>query len=968
MKNQYQLKTIFNLKSFSILFVIFLLLFYSPLQSIAGQSTSQKTLTKKPLTHDVYDSWKSIQFPKISPNGQWVLYGETPQDGDAYLVIINLKTNKELRFPLGYSGEGTRAQTKAKATFTADSRHVVYLISPTQEEVKKAKRTKKKNKKATKPKLKLGLVSLSTGQLQTVEGVKSFKLPEENGDWVAYLKEKEKEKEKKEKSEPATTKKEPAPEKKAEKEKQKRKYGSPLVLRSLKTGQETTFDDVTEYLWTKDGHTLLLAVASEKKPESDGVYVYKTSSQQLVPLLTGKGRYEKLAVNKEETKLAFLTDRDNQSDENPLLAIYGWDFKAPQAQLWVSAEKIKELFPGQAPSNKSNLIFTRQGQQLLFGIKEIPPAEPPEEEEEAEKEEKAKFDLWHWNDPYPQPQQKKMVERVKNNTWECVYHLDTGRIVKLADEILPDVELHESGEIAWGQTIVPYTKLVSYDGSYYDVYLVDPQTGQRTLVKKKLFRRAYLSPQGQYVFWFENGDWYIYDRRTQKTTNVTAKVGVSFAREDWDTPNPAASYGYAGWTTDDQEFLVYDQYDIWAIKPDGSAARRITEGFGREHKLSFRYLKLDPEEKNIDPRKKIILKVRNEETMAEGFYLDQVKGTAKPQKLLMADKRFSSISQAKQAKRLLFARMSFDEYPDLWISDLRFRHPRRITQLGRQLEPYIWGKAELRDFYSADGLPLKGILIKPDNFDPRKKYPLLVYIYETLHYMLHSFRHPSPGTSINPAYYVSNGYIIWMPDIEYHTGYPGRDALKCVLPGINMLIQEGYINPQAIGIQGHSWGGYQVAYLVTQTDIFAAAEAGAPVSNMTSAYNGIRWGSGMVRQFQYERTQSRLGDSLWRVPLRYIENSPIFWADKIKTPLLIIHNDEDGAVPWYQGIEFIMALRRLEKVAFMFNYNGEAHGLRKRVNQKDWTKRMAEFFDHYLKGKPAPRWMTEGIKAWEKED
>jgi dipeptidyl aminopeptidase/acylaminoacyl peptidase len=206
-----------------------------------------------------------------------------------------------------------------------------------------------------------------------------------------------------------------------------------------------------------------------------------------------------------------------------------------------------------------------------------------------------------------------------------------------------------------------------------------------------------------------------------------------------------------------------------------------------------------------------------------------------------------------------------------------------------------------------------------------------------------------------------------MPDIEYDTGYPGRDALKCVLPGIQMLIREGYIDPQAIGIQGHSWGGYQVAYMITQTNVFAAVEAGAPVSNMVSAYDGIRWGSGMVRQFQYERTQSRLGDSLWEVPFRYIENSPIFWADKVQTPILMIHNDQDGAVPWYQGIEYIMALRRLGKEAYMFNYNGEDHGLRKRVNQKDWTQRMQEFFDHHLKGVPAPDWMTRGIKAWEKE-
>tara|TARA_B100000470_G_scaffold115536_1_gene89163 strand:- start:3630 stop:4586 length:957 start_codon:yes stop_codon:yes gene_type:complete len=313
----------------------------------------------------------------------------------------------------------------------------------------------------------------------------------------------------------------------------------------------------------------------------------------------------------------------------------------------------------------------------------------------------------------------------------------------------------------------------------------------------------------------------------------------------------------------------------------------------------------------------------------------------------------------------MYTQSTFAEYPDIWVSGMDFVG-KKVSNLGAQTDKFLWGEAELRNFRSSDGVPLKGILIKPENFDPDRKYPLMVYIYETLHQGLHSFRHPAPGTSVNASYYVSNDYVMWMPDIEYGTGYPGKDALKCVLPGINMLVTEGFIDEDRIGIQGHSWGGYQISYMVTQTNIFAAAEAGAPVSNMTSAYGGIRWASGMVRQFQYEQTQSRLGDSLWEVPLRYVENSPIFWADKIETPLLILHNDEDGAVPWYQGIEFIMALRRLEKPSWMFNYNGEAHGLRQRVNQKDFTVRMQEFFDYYLKDQTPPLWMVEGIKAWEK--
>lgn len=671
-------------------------------------------------------------------------------------------------------------------------------------------------------------------------------------------------------------------------------------------------------------------------------------------------------MDKEETLLAFLTDRDDYDAEESTFNLYGWEVGESEATLWISHTSTPGFPEGMAVSNKSDISFSEDGRVLIFGIKEIP--EPKKKDDKDEKEKKAKFDLWHWNDPYPQSQQLKIARRVQDNTWETVYFLDTKTIVKLADEKIPDVELSRDGKVAFAETILPYTKMVSYDGSYFDIYVINPKSGERSLVKKQLFRGARLSPNGKYVYWFENKDWYVHNISTKTKKNITASLDVCFEREDWDTPNLPYAYGTAGWTNGDTSILIYDRYDIWEIKPDGSNPRMITEGFGRKNDLSFRYMRLDPEEITINPEKTILLRAVNEETMASGFFRDRVKGKKLPKKLIMANKSFRSLRKAKKADILLFARSSFDEYPDLWISDLDFKKPHKITDLCKQIEHFLWGKAELRSFQSADGKPLKGILIKPDNFNPKKKYPLMVYIYETLHQRFHSFRNPSPGTSINPSYYVSNGYVIWMPDIEYGTGYPGKDALKCVLPGIQMLVREGYINPEAIGIQGHSWGGYQIAYMVTQTNIFAAAEAGAPVSNMTSAYGGIRWSSGRVRQFQYERTQSRLGDSLWKVPMRYIENSPVFWADKVQTPLLMLHNDKDGAVPWYQGIEYIMALRRLGKEAYMFNYRGEAHGLRRRINQKDWTRRMAEFFDHHLKGAPAPKWMTYGIKAWEKEE
>ncbi|MGD8276865.1 MAG: prolyl oligopeptidase family serine peptidase, partial [Gemmatimonadota bacterium] len=264
----------------------------------------------------------------------------------------------------------------------------------------------------------------------------------------------------------------------------------------------------------------------------------------------------------------------------------------------------------------------------------------------------------------------------------------------------------------------------------------------------------------------------------------------------------------------------------------------------------------------------------------------------------------------------------------------------------------------------ADSEPLQGILYKPENFDPTQKYPMMVYFYERSSDGLHSYIPPAPGSSsINRSFYVSRGYLLFVPDIPYQIGYPGESAVEAVVPGVLSLIEKGFVDEDHIGVQGHSWGGYQIAYMVTKTNIFAAAEAGAPVSNMISAYGGIRWGSGMSRMFQYEHTQSRIGGTLWEAPIHYIENSPIFWADKVETPLLMMHNDEDGAVPWYQGIEYFVALRRLHKPAWLFNYNGEDHGLRKAQNRKDWTIRLQQFFDHYLKGAPEPVWLAEGVPA-----
>ncbi len=344
----------------------------------------------------------------------------------------------------------------------------------------------------------------------------------------------------------------------------------------------------------------------------------------------------------------------------------------------------------------------------------------------------------------------------------------------------------------------------------------------------------------------------------------------------------------------------------------------------------------------------------------KGFYRLE-PGSAEPKLLVMGARSYGLPIKAKDADTYLLTISTFYDYPDCFVTAADFREFKRVTDANPKKAGFLWGKADLVRYKSPDGVELSGMLIKPENFDPQKKYPMIVYIYERLSQNLHRFATPGPGTSINPTYYASNGYLVFMPDIAYTVGSPGQSALKCVLPGIQAVVDRGGVDEKAIGIQGHSWGGYQIAYLITQTTRFKAAAAGAPVSNMVSAYDGIRWGTGLPRQFQYERTQSRIGATLWQSPQKFIENSPIFMADRVQTPLLMLHNDQDDAVPWYQGIEYYLALRRLGKECYLFNYVGELHGLRKKANQKDYTVRMQQFFDHHLKGAPMPEWMEKGI-------
>lgn len=941
------------------------------------QSFAQ-TASKRPLSPSDFDSWRMLQGSTISRDGKWVAYVMQPQDGDGELFVKNTATNSEWRAPRGYRpptpppDPADPAATAAfqamgrllRPTFSADSKVLFFNIEPNKADILKARKDKKPA--AEMPKNALGIMDLATGKVARVDEVKSYQVPEDGSGFVAILKEPVPERRPEgganagaaanantsAANSNAAPRPSPSPTSARRKE-----YGSTLILRDLSTGKDRTFADVLEYSFSKDAKTLAFAVSSRKEETNGAFAVTPQSTDAPMALLAGAGKYLKFTWDEKQTQLAFISDKDDASAKQPKFKVYHWGRSASPATEVVSV-KTAGFRPEFVVSEKGSLAFSYDGSRLF--ISSSPPPDPePDPNNAVPDEEKVNVDLWHWKDDYIQPQQKVRAIADRDRSYRAVWHITDKKFVQLADTTMENVIPSSNGLYALGTDDRPYRIRAAYDPGFTDYYLVNTTDGSRKLLRQAHQFGMSWSPGAKYVVFFDGKDWNSMTIPDLKVTNLTEKLKVKFTREDHDSPSAAPSYGLAGWSKDDKHVLIYDHFDIWQVAPDGSGAKMLTGGIGRREKTELRYVRLDPDERFVEPGKDMLLRAENEETRDSGFYRVKLDGT--PEKLAMDSKNFGTPTKARDSEMMFLTASRFDMYPDVWVTGGSFKDLKKMSDGDAQRAPFNWGTSELVRFKNADGVPLQGVLIKPANFDPKKKYPMLVYLYEKLSDTVHNFPTPGPGQNINYSYYASNDYVIFVPDIVYKVGYPGKSALNCVVPGVDSIVKMGFVDEKAIGIQGHSWGGYQIAYMITQTNKFRAAAPGALVANMFSAYNGIRWGPGIARQFQYERTQSRIGGTPWNSTKLFTENSPLFYIDRVQTPVLMLHNDADDAVPWYQGIEFYLSLRRLNKEVYFFSYNGEPHGIRKRQNQKDYARRMKEFFDHFLKGAPAPEWMEKGI-------
>lgn len=935
---------------------------------------------KKPLDHDVYDEWETFGAWQISPNGTWSLYSVNPQEGDKTLYIQdNQSQNPRQKIHRGVSGK-----------IADNSNYAVFLIKPFYKDIKADRvRKQQKNKKANGKEEKLakdslGIYNYAKNDLHKIPEVTGFKLPEKNGDYLAYIKDVSKEKEKESEEETKDTINSNAKDSINGEDEGKR-----LVLRRLGDGRESSYPEVDEYVFSEDGSKLIYTIKEYPKKEKDkeeeekdaeekdeakeekpaaGVYLVDTKTEEVTVLLEKPGAYTKLQFNEDQDKLAFLGTHDEKDEEVKDFKLYLYDFGSSQLDSITSS--IAGMPEDQVISENYSPSFSKDGKKLFLGI--APEKEPKDTTFIAE--DHAVLDVWHYKDDYLQTQQLARLKRDLKKSYLSVIHLDNlDKIIPLQDEKMNFVQKVNEGNADFVLGMSDYGNRIEQQWDVSGIrtyYIIDIKTGDKTEAIKDLKGMATVSPNGKHLVFYDSTseNWYAYAIASGEIRHLNKDIEAAFADERNDLPAEASPYGIAGWTDKDESVLIYDRYDIWEFFLDADKkARNVTDSYGRKNDINFRYLRLDPEERMIPRNRNLMLSAFQEDDKQSGIYQTTIKSNRKPQKRLMEPMSgHRSLRKAKDREVYGFIHSSF-EIPPAMVTTTNFRKFNQLHKTNKQQEDYNWGTVELISYTAQNGKPATGMLYKPEDFDENEKYPLLVYFYERRSDDLHGYEAPAPTPSrLNITYFVSNGYLVFVPDIIYTEGYPGRSAEEYVDAGIDYLKEFDWVNGDKVGIQGQSWGGYQVAHLITRSDRYAAAWAGAPVVNMTSAYGGIRWSTGMNRQFQYEKTQSRIGKNLWDGLDLYMENSPLFHLENVTTPVAIMHNDEDGAVPWYQGIEMFTALRRLQKPVWLLNYNGDEHNLMKRQNRKDIQRREQQFFDHYLKDKPAPVWMTEGIPAVKK--
>ena len=942
---------------------------------------------KKPLDHTVYDGWQSIGERMISNDGKWVVYTVTPQEGDAELFVHSTDgSNFKKSYPRGYN-----------AVITEDNRFVVFKIKPLYKDTREARIKKKKPEDF--PKDSFAVVELGKESTLKTAKIRSYKTPKKASGWVAYHKEKD----------PITAKQAALPTQKTVDSLKKTidslvllvreiknikggnadqtdadedpagaggsADGSDLVLRNLMDGKEKIFPNVAEYYFNAYGQKLLMKISKSSKDSlsKNAVVIYDLNKGIIDTILKGGNDFKGFALTEDGSKAAFVAERDAKAkDLQKFYKLYVYTNKDSAEML---VDKTTEgMLLGTTVSENGTVAFSKTGNRLFFGNASI---QPPKDTTLIETD-LVKLDIWHYKDDYLQSQQLFNLQNELKRSYLAVYDFTQQKMEQLASKDLPTIIQTNEGDGVNFYAVTDTGRRVQrqWGDAKTDVYAVDVASGKKTLVKRNHEGQFYPSSTGKYILLYDAKakNYFNWDGKNLK--NITSKIKVPLYNEEHDSPGEPGAYGIMGWHEGDSAVYIYDRYDVWKVDPTGTLNPVNITVDGRKTFNEFRYVRLDTTQRFLQHSQLLYFRTQNQKDKKGGFAIGRL---SKQINLQWIEKNgpnnFTLAAKSKNGDDLVVAKENYTSPPDIYYYSIGTALKSnsdgsanvKLSSLNPQQSQYNWGTAELFKWKAFNGKWLDGILYTPEDFDSTKKYPMLIYFYERLSDGLYNYQAPSPTPSrINIPFYVSRGYLVFAPDITYTVGHPAKDAYNSVVSGAQALSKKKWVDAKNIAIQGQSWGGIQVAQLITMTNMFKAAWAGAPVANMTSAYGGIRWEGGVNRQFQYEKTQSRIGATLWQRPDLYIENSPLFHVPKIKTPLVIMSNDADGAVPWYQGIELFTAMRRLDKKVWMLNYNGEAHNLVERKNRKDIQVRQQQYFDWLLKGAKPARWITEGLPATQK--
>jgi dipeptidyl aminopeptidase/acylaminoacyl peptidase len=949
----------------------------------AGAQEPDTEMGPRPIgLQDILD-WQRINGAGVSDDGLWFAYRISPTEGESELVVRSTSDDTEHRFPVGEVAGGGFGGGAGLA-FSDDSRWFAFTIYPTVEEAKKAEKQRQPARN------KIGLLELGSGEMVEVENIRSFAFAGERGGWIALQRY------------PAVQGGgsgggDQGPSASGGGNGEDRVRGSDLILHELSTGLRQNLGNVAEFSFDDSGRWMAWVVDAEGKA-GNGIQLRDMETGVIRVLESDEARYSRLGWADGQPALSVVKGVEDDDYEDPLYSVLGWTgFGARNGPNIVHFDPAAdEGFPeGMTVSPNYSPRWSEALDALFFGIHEVELAEVTKDDDEGEEgegeekeeegdddarpagqesdeiedEEKPELVLWHWKEPRLQAMQQVQAGRDRNFSYLSVYWPSQDRFVRLADDKADVVSPASEGHWAVGYDDSRYELMGNLDGRRYrDVYAIDMRTGERELILEEVRWSYDISPDGAHYLYYRDGHFHTYEFGSGQHRNITADVPTSFINSEDDHNVVDPPVFPRGWTEDGRYVLLNDNWDMWRVAVQGDEGTNLSVN-GREDGIRYRsFLQFDPDdEEGIDLSEPVYFRMYGEWTKKSGYGL-MTRGRPGVDVLAFEDASYGALMKAEDAEVYLVSWSTVQDYPDYHVTDARLRNPRQITDGFPEQSQFLWSDGSvLLDYESEKGDRLQGALFLPADYEEGKSYPTIVYIYEKLSQGLNGYTFPS-ANGFNAAVYTSNGYAVLMPDITYRVNDPGMSAVWCVLPALDAAIETGVVDADRVGIHGHSWGGYQAAFLVTQTDAFAAAVSGAPLTNMISMYASIYWNSGSADGAIFESSQGRFYGGPWDHVEAYARNSPVYFADNITTPVLLLHNDEDGAVDWNQGIEYFNTLRRLGKPIVMLQYVGENHGLREPANRKDYTVRQKEFWDHFLKGEPSPEWWTEGVPHLEMED